>query len=59
MRILALLLASACLLAAEPLRFRITLRPEVAAKGTSGRLFVFMEKGSEAVERIKANVRVS
>lgn len=52
MRILALMLACVCALAADPLRFRITLDPSAAPKGTSGRLFVFLDKGDSARERI-------
>jgi hypothetical protein len=53
MRLIALILASSCFLCGEPLRFQITLSAEIAPKGAAGRLFVFLEKGSEAVERIK------
>lgn len=53
MRLFLLLLAGLCLSGAQPLRFRITLNGAVAPHGASGRLFVFLDKGSEAVDRIK------
>lgn len=53
MRLFLVLLAGLCLPGAQPLRFRITLNAAVAPQGASGRLFVFLEKGSEAVDRIK------
>lgn len=52
MRLLLVLFAGLFLLAAEPLRFRITLNPSVAPEGVSGRLFVFLDKGSSPRERI-------
>ena len=53
MRLLLLLLAGLCLPGAQPLRFRITLNAAVAPQGASGRLFVFLDRGGEAVDRIK------
>ena len=52
MRPFVLLLAGLCSLAAEPLRFRVTLDPAIAPNGVSGRLFVFLDKGGSARERI-------
>lgn len=49
----ALLVAGACLVSAEPLRFRVTLDPAIAPKGASGRLIILMEPGNEPKERIK------
>jgi len=42
------LLLAACIgiLPAEPIRFRVTLDPAVAANGASGRLFVFLKPGT-------------
>ncbi|MBI2688018.1 MAG: enterochelin esterase [Acidobacteria bacterium] len=49
------LFLAACLfsLAAEPLRFRITLDPSIAPQGASGRLFVFLDPGGTPRETIK------
>ncbi len=53
MRFILVLLAGLCLFGGEPLRFRVKLSPEVAPQGSSGRLFVFLDKGDAAVEEIK------
>ena len=53
MRLFLILLAGLCLPGAQPIRFRITLNSSVAPQGASGRLFVFLDKGSEPVDRIK------
>jgi len=52
MRLLLPLLAGLASLAAEPLRFHVTLDPAIAPKGASGRLFIFLEKGESVSERI-------
>jgi len=52
MRPFVLLAAALSSLAAQPLSFRVTLNPSIAPSGASGRLFVFLDKGSSARERI-------
>ncbi|HYX68542.1 MAG TPA: alpha/beta hydrolase-fold protein [Terriglobales bacterium] len=46
--VLALALLALPLWAAEPLRFRVTLAPELAAGPVSGRLLILMQKGTTA-----------
>ncbi|MFN0104110.1 MAG: alpha/beta hydrolase [Bryobacteraceae bacterium] len=53
MRYLLVFFAGVCSLAADPVRFRITLNPAIAPKGVSGRLFVFLDKGDTPLDRIK------
>ncbi len=53
MRHFVLLAAALCSLAAQPLTFRVTLNPSIAPNGASGRLFVFLDKGDTARDRIR------
>src|SRR5258708_36153707 len=59
MRLRFLVLAAVCAgagLAAEPLRFRVTLDGSIAPQGASGRLFVFMEKTRWKRERVNFGI---
>ena len=52
MRLLLFCLLSVFSLAADPIRFEIRLSPTVAPKGASGRLFVLLDPGGTARDRI-------